>query len=415
MSLKNEESSDLEKSLIEQVSFLLDNKSCIDFLSSSDNFQKIIKNELLILNYFVIKNKSDKKTVNAMVDKYNSICPKNTLSLKDEQSIKSEEEMLDYANYLKVYVKNILHFDLLEAIKEPNKVNVLKFTAPIGDIPNNNFNSDSAENGNWQNMFEQNMESINPYILREAQDRVRAKIESDEVYIFKSKPKHIKILKIIYSILMFSFAFLLLCLSIVGFIVANKLTGAQTQSGDDIKFGFWTPVFLLIFSLCFGYFGFINIAAYFHAWKRHTKPSENAVYSVIAWYIGFSMIFSVFFAVYLMWPVMGNGAKTIFQYLSLYGDRYDGLTKVCVLIMMIIEGLLLCISLCSLILGIILITTKPKQDEDAIKRLLFQEIAAVSKQQNSSLNEQQINLTPDKPKDDSSLESDKPADSKIKN
>lgn len=415
MSLKNEESSDLEKSLIEQVSFLLDNKSCIDFLSSSDNFQKIIKNELLILNYFVIKNKSDKKAVNAMVDKYNSICPKNTLSLKDEQSIKSEEEMLDYANYLKVYVKNILHFDLLEAIKEPNKVNVLKFTAPIGDIPNNNFNPDSAENGNWQNMFEQNMESINPYVLREAQDRVRAKIESDEVYIFKSKPKHIKVLKIIYSILMFSFAFLLLCLSIVGFIVANKPTGAQTQSGDDIKFGFWTPVFLLIFSLCFGYFGFINIAAYFHAWKRHTKPSENAVYSVIAWYIGFSMIFSVFFAVYLMWPVMGNGAKTIFQYLSLYGDRYDGLTKVCVLIMMIIEGLLLCISLCSLIIGIILITTKPKQDEDAIKRLLFQEIAAVSKQQNSSLNEQQINLTPDKPKDDSSLESDKPADSKIKN
>ena len=415
MSLKNEESSDLEKSLIEQVSFLLDNKSCIDFLSSSDNFQKIIKNELLILNYFVIKNKSDKKTVNAMVDKYNSICPKNTLSLKDEQSIKSEEEMLDYANYLKVYVKNILHFDLLEAIKEPNKVNVLKFTAPIGDIPNNNFNPDSAENGNWQNMFEQNMESINPYVLREAQDRVRAKIESDAVYIFKSKPKHIKVLKIIYSILMFSFAFLLLCLSIVGFIVANKPTGAQTQSGDDIKFGFWTPVFLLIFSLCFGYFGFINIAAYFHAWKRHTKPSENAVYSVIAWYIGFSMIFSVFFAVYLMWPVMGNGAKTIFQYLSLYGDRYDGLTKVCVLIMMIIEGLLLCISLCSLIIGIVLITTKPKQDEDAIKRLLFQEIAAVSKQQNSSLNEQQINLTPDKPKDDSSLESDKPADSKIKN
>ena len=415
MSLKNEESSNLEKSLIEQISFLLDNKSCIYFLSSSDNFQKIIKNELLILNYFVIKNKSDKKTVNAIVDKYNSICPKNTLNLKDEQSIKSEEEMLDYANYLKVYVKNILHFDLLEAIKEPNKVNDLKFTAPIGDIPNNNFNPDSAENGNWQNMFKQNMESINPYVLREAQDRVRAKIENDEVYIFKSKPKHIKVLKIIYSILMFSFAFLLLCLSIVGFIVANKPTGAQTQSGDDIKFGFWTPVFLLIFSLCFGYFGFINIAAYFHAWKRHTKSSENAVYSVIVWYIGFSMIFSVFFAVYLMWPVMGNGAKTIFQYLSLYGDRYDGLTKVCVLIMMIIEGLLLCISLCSLILGIVLITTKPKQDEDAIKRLLFQEIAAVSKQQNSSLNEQPINLTPDKPKDDSSSEFDKPADSKIKN
>ena len=112
---------------------------------------------------------------------------------------------------------------------------------------------------------------------------------------------------------------------------------------------------------------------------------------------------------------MGNGAKTIFQYLSLYGDRYDGLTKVCVLIMMIIEGLLLCISICSLILGIILITTKPKQDEDAIKKLLFQEIVAVSKQQNSSLNEQPINLTPDKPKDDSSSESDKPADSKIKN
>ena len=95
MSLKNEESSNLEKLLIEQVSFILDNKSCINFLANSNNFQKIIKNELLILNYFVIKNNSDKKIVNAMVDKYNNICPKNTLSLKDELSIKSEEEMLD--------------------------------------------------------------------------------------------------------------------------------------------------------------------------------------------------------------------------------------------------------------------------------------------------------------------------------
>ena len=414
MSLKNEESSNLEKLLIEQVSFILDNKSCINFLTNSNNFQKIIKNELLILNYFLIKNNSDKKIVNAMVDKYNNICSKNTLSLKDELSIKSEEEMLDYANYLKVYVKNILHFDILEAIKEPNKVNDLKFTAPVDGAPNSNFkNQGVVEGEDWENMFNQNLESINPYILRDAQDRIRTKIENDEICIFKSKPKHIKVLKTIYSILMFSFSFVLLCLSIVGFIVAKKPTGAQTQSGDNIIFGFWTPVFLLIFSLCFGYFGFINVAAYFQAWKRHKKPSQNAIYSVITWYVGFSMIFSIFFAVYMMWPVMGNGAKTIFQYLSLYGDRYDDLTKVCVTIMMIIDSLLLFISFCALIIGIILITTKPKQDQEAIKKLLFQEIADISKQQNSSLKEQPINLTPDK--DNSPSESDKSSDSKVKN
>ena len=112
---------------------------------------------------------------------------------------------------------------------------------------------------------------------------------------------------------------------------------------------------------------------------------------------------------------MGGGAVTIFQYLSRYGDTYDALTKVCVLIMMIIEGMLLFISLLALITGIILITTKPKQDDEAIKRLLFQEIAAISKQQTSPLNEQPINLTPDQPKDGHTSESDKPTDSKVKN
>ena len=125
------------------------------------------------------------------------------------------------------------------------------------------------------------------------------------------------------------------------------------------------------------------------------------------------MIFSVFFAVYMMWPVMGNAAKTIFQYLSLYGDIYDNITKTCVIMMMIIDGLLLFVSFSALIIGIILITTKPKQDEEAIKKLLFQEIAAISKQQSSSSNEQPINLTPDK--DDSQSESDKHSDHKVKN
>ena len=98
----------------------------------------------------------------------------------------------------------------------------------------------------------------------------------------------------------------------------------------------------------------------------------------------------------MMWPVIGGGAKTIFQYISVYGAEYDDLTKVCVILMSVAIGLMLTLSLLLSITGIILIAKKPQQDENKIKKLLYDEINRVINEANSPT-DKPIDLTPDKP------------------
>ena len=59
-------------------------------------------------------------------------------------------------------------------------------------------------------------------------------------------------------------------------------------------------------------------------------------------------------------------------------------------------GLMLTIGLFLVITGIILIAKKPQQDENKIKKLLYEEINTVASEANSP-SDKPINLTPDKP------------------
>ena len=390
MKSKKPETPNIEEQLIKYLTFLLNNKKCVIFLKTNKNFQKIIKTELLILNHFLSSKKKDKNQLHDLVDKYNGICLPNKLDLKDELTIKNEDEMVDYANYLKVYVKNILQFDIDAAIIDPKKFQDVKIEAkePLG--ANDNRSED------WQTTFQDNYQNINPFVLREAQERIRKKLKNDEIFIYKSKPKIIKILKIVYCSLMLSFTFALFFLAIVWFMIANRPTGIVSASGQNILFGYWNPIFLIIFSFIFSYFGIINIYPYILAKRNKTKPSENGIYSVIPTYIGFASGFSVLFSIYMMWPVIGGGAKTIFQYISVYGAEYDDLTKVCVILMSVAIGLMLTLSLLLSITGIILIAKKPQQDENKIKKLLYDEINRVINEANSPT-DKPIDLTPDKP------------------
>lgn len=209
MKSKKPETPNIEEQLIKYLTFLLNNKKCVIFLKTNKNFQKIIKTELLILNHFLSSKKKDKNQLHDLVDKYNGICLPNKLDLKDELTIKNEDEMVDYANYLKVYVKNILQFDIDAAITDPKKFQDVKIEAkePLG--ANDNRSED------WQTTFQDNYQNINPFVLREAQERIRKKLKNDEIFIYKSKPKIIKILKIVYCSLMLSFTFALFFLAIV--------------------------------------------------------------------------------------------------------------------------------------------------------------------------------------------------------
>ena len=391
MESKQPQTSNIKEQLIKYLTFLLNNNQCVSFLKTNENFQKIIKNELLILNHFLSTKKRNKDPLYELVDKYNGHCLKNKLDLKDELTIKNEDEMVDYANYLKVYVKNILQFDIDAAITNPENFQKVKIEvkSPIG-ADNNGTNTE------WEAAFQNNYQNINPLVLREAQDRIRKKLKNDEIFIYKSKPKIVKVLKTVYGSLALVFTFALFFLAIVWFMIANRPTGIVSTSGQNILFGYWNPVFLIIFSFIFAYFGIINISPYITAKRNKTKPSENGIYTVIPIYIGFSMVFSMLFSLFMMWPVIGGRAKTIFQYISSYGANYDDFTKVCVVLMSVAIGLMLTLSLLLLITGIILIVKKPQQDENKIKKLLYDEINIVANEANSSL-EKPIDLTPDKP------------------
>lgn len=389
MESKKPQTSNIEDQLIKHLTFLLDNKQCINFLKTNESFQKIIKTELLILNHFLSSKKKNKEPLYGLVDKYNGHCLQNKLDLKEELTIKSEDEMVDYANYLKVYVKNILQFDIDAAIADPEKFENVKIEAkePLG--ANNTTNED------WEATFQGNYQNINPLVLREAQERIRKKLKNDEIFIYKSKPKIVKIFKIIYASLTLAFTFALFFLAIVWFLIANKPTGIVAASGQNIFFGYWNPVFLIIFSFIFSYFGIINIYPYIVAKRNKTKPSENGIYTVIPVYVVFSMVFSMLFSLFMMWPVMGGGTKTIFQYISSYGANYDYFTKVCVVLMSVAIGLMLTLSALLLIAGIILIVKKPQQDENKIKKLLYDEINQVTTE-TTAPTEKPIDLTPDK-------------------
>ena len=391
MEPKQPQTPNIEEQLIQYLTFLLDNNQCVNFLKTDENFQKIIKTELLILNHFLSTKKKDKDSLHELVDKYNGHCLKNKLDLKDKMPIENEDEMVDYANYLKIYVKNILQFDIDAAINDPEKFQKVKIEVktPIGT--NNN-----GANAEWETAFQDNYQNINPHVLREAQDRIHKKLKNDEIFIYKSKPKIVRVLKIVYGSLTLVFTFTLFFLAIVWFMIANKATGIISVSGQNILFGYWNPIFLIIFSFIFTYFGIINLSPYITAKRNKTKPSENGIYTVIPVYIGFSMVFSVIFSLFMMWPVIGGGAKTIFQYISNYGANYDEFTKVCVVLMSVAIGLMLTIGLFLVITGIILIAKKPQQDENKIKKLLYEEINTVASEANSP-SDKPINLTPDKP------------------
>ena len=390
MKSKQPQTSNIKEQLIKYLTFLLGNNQCVNFLKTDKNFQKIIKTELLILNHFLSTKKKDKDSLYELVDKYNGHCLKNKLDLKDKLTFENEDEMVDYANYLKVYVKNILQFDIDAAITDPKKFQNVKIEAetPLG--------ANNSANTEWETAFQNNYQNINPLVLREAQDRIRKKLKNDEIFIYKSKPKIVKVLKIVYGSLALIFTFTLFFLAIVWFMIANKATGIISSSGQNILFGYWNPVFLIIFSFIFAYFGIINISPYIIAKRNKTKPSENGIYTVIPIYIGFSMIFSVLFSLFIMWPVIGGGAKTIFQYISSYGVNYDDFTKNCVVLMSVAIGLMLTLGLFLVITGIILIAKKPQQDENKIKKLLYEEINAAASEANSP-SDKPINLTPDKP------------------
>ena len=387
----NSKNSSIEQKLIKSLTFLLNNKHCIDYLKNSKNFQNILKNELLILNHFLTTKKKNKEHIHILVDKYNAFCLSNKLDLKDKLSIKNEDEMIDYVNYLKVYIKNILHFDIDEAINSPSKFENIKF--------NNNelkLTGVTNPNGTWENIFKQNFHNINPFVLRVAQSRINEKLKNDEIFVFKSKPKIVKIIKIIYACLMFLFAFAMLFLAVVWFLIANKPTGYNYY-----VFGYFNPIFLVVFSMTFAYSGLINIHPYITAIKTHKKPSQNAIYSVISLFVTSSVIFGLLFSIYNIWPI--PGARTIYEFINIYGDSYDEFTKTCVFLMSIAISSMIAISLLSLIAGIILITNKPKRDSNAINKLLFDEI-------NNVINEKPIDLTPDKSKVSSQDSSSEPKD-----
>ena len=378
----NSKNSNIEQKLIKSLTFLLNNRQCIDYLKKAKDFQDILKNELLILNHFLISQKKNREHVYNLVDKYNAYCLTNKLSLKDKLTIENEDEMIDYANYLKVYVKNILHFDIDEAIISPNKFENIKFSTNDSKISNI-----SESNENWKNVFKQNFQSIDPFVLKTAQSRINEKLRNDEIYVFESKPKIVKIIKIIYASLMFLYALAMLFLAIVWFLIANKPTGYNSY-----VFGYFNPIFLVIFSMSFAYSGLMNIYPYIIAIKTHKKPSENAIYSVISLFITSSIIFGMLFSIYNVWPI--PGARTIYEFINIYGLDYDEFTKNCVFLMSISISVMLAISLLSLIAGVILIVNKPKRNKDVINKLLFDEI-------NNIVNEKPIDLTPDKSKSNS--------------
>lgn len=373
---KSDQSNQLITNLSKWLSFLLNNTQCSAYINKNHDFQLIIKKEIYVLDFLVKKSKKANKDLNNIISQFNTII--NTkLNLSSSEIKINEDEMEDFINYLKIYVKNIFHFDLEQAIKSPQKVTVKNPSVESNNVEN--INPMVAALGAMGGI-DPNSSSItipNPFLMRQAQENVRKRILNDEVFVFNSKPKGFLTLKWCFVSLIFLLSLIMLIISISGFM----LSGKSTIDGNIVVGINITSSFNLISTFLFSYIAFSIIRPWIKSISGSRKVSLNEKYALLSWYIGFVMIMIVLYLINNLYPAsLGVRGINVFVYPQHIVPAAQTIAWVftgSVIGMFAIGGLLI-------ILSVTLILIKPKENNDLIRKLMSEEMSKVSSGNSSS-------------------------------
>jgi hypothetical protein len=153
------------------------------------NFQTIIEKQLNILAYLEKINKSKKNESAELLTTYNQLSGKN-FTIDKNVSFIDNEALVDDINYLNVYIHNIYKIDI-EALAAGKDAKISQPTvsevAPVAASSGFPFAAGAAMNNLPPNQ--------NPINLTTANLRIHQEAMQGKVYLFKTKPKYMPLLK----------------------------------------------------------------------------------------------------------------------------------------------------------------------------------------------------------------------------
>lgn len=233
---------DLYSSLAKWLYAILYTKSHNFFEKENSYFIDLVEKEINILNIFENKYSNDVDLgknflVTNLVEKYNLLTQKK-FALKKIEAKNDFDSLIDEANYLKIYCKNVYKVDLNQLYKDivsPKKV--------ISNPPPLNENVNSQSNFDFFNSLNNIFFNKKISSLTKAQAKILKDISLGKIYIYDSKPKCMPILKNI------SFIFTILTiLSFVFLIALLFLIDGTHIDGDFVstKFNIFFHIFQLL-------------------------------------------------------------------------------------------------------------------------------------------------------------------------
>jgi hypothetical protein len=155
------------------------------------NLQSLIEKQLNILTYLETTNKSKTIKSDKLLTTYNQLANKHFVIDKNIKYA-DDEILVDDINYLGVYIRNIYKTDLdaLAAGKDA-KVD----TPTVGEAPTQQAAAAGAFPFMMPGMAGNLPPEQNPVYTAMANARIQQETAQGKVYLFKTKPKYIPILK----------------------------------------------------------------------------------------------------------------------------------------------------------------------------------------------------------------------------
>ena len=293
----------------------------------------------------------------SLVQKYNSLTKNNFVLSKKKINL---EDFIDDINYLPVFCKNIFKVNIDDIVDKVlfNKSNeTFKNSQTNIQQEKTNFSSSSfGSNQEFKNVFNKS------YIHGLATSKAMKDFALGKVYIYKTKPRIILILKMILLVLIILTGLVSLLISITSFIIV------WSSYENDWDFLWKSLSHLIYFIIC------VNIAI--NLINQFKKKNLNKKY-FFSWSVVLPYFFSVFFI------VIFNFTNILF---FLNFDWYalsisDHFQYICYMIIYYSNNIFLALLLATIASCIVAFIYNPKKDESIIQNTIDKYVDEISKTQ----------------------------------
>lgn len=307
--------------LLKALDYNLENVFNRDYLVSqlvNDEFQKIVLKQISIIHKIEGKKTNSKKWLDKLNEKIT-----NKVDFIDI-NIKTKEEMMDEANYLKTYINNVYKIDITEPLEKSQKPK--EEVAPIQAKQIDSTNASPMFGPMGMNFDPSNFDAKfiqDQFIEQAARQRLHIEMMNGTFYRYTSKPKIIPIMKYVLG-----FISILCLLTLVSNIIFKSLSmGLTATTSDGKKAPFNDQWYILLASfilLLLGYMLYMNLKPtkndnikYFFNWKQF-------LFIGLIWLI-YMIIETVNSVGYLQiknqWDNINDNSKT--RILGMYGSIYS--------------------------------------------------------------------------------------------